>query len=384
MHTGLYHKDKTFACEFCDFKAGYQHKINRHTRQCHAKELSQSSWLKDGLKKCTFPGCDYMSTTGRVNTHAKQCHEKEFGCKFCSFKSFVKNLIPKHMIEEHSRMAGLQICNVCGYTTTDKAKLKYHKKDKHGESFFSCDKCKFKSGYENNLYRHKKKVHDEPMIFECNQCDNYKSKRAAFTLHLRTRHNEKQEGKFSVNNEKCKSCDTIPSTKINFQIHLYWKHSKSDLPDQNLAKPFNRGKKSKVSVSMMKTDMKMETTVTTEMMNKRDYDIKKPNWESITMKEDRCQESVNAGFKEYFEKEDNPWKTEEEEDISDDEECRDADTVKEDTISDTDEEEIPPNCYLCPISSCTFSMAQDDLILRIRHLETCHPSMDTKLSFMKL
>ena len=82
VHTGLYHKDKTFACEFCDFKAGYQHRINRHTRQQHAKELSQNSWLKDGLKKCTFPGCEYESRTGRVNEHVKSCHEKKFGCKF--------------------------------------------------------------------------------------------------------------------------------------------------------------------------------------------------------------------------------------------------------------------------------------------------------------
>ena len=86
--------------------------------------------------------------------------------------------------------------------------------------------------------------------------------------------------------------------------------------------------------------------------------------------------------KEYFEEEENQCKTEEE--ISDDEEDRDDDTVIEDNISDTDEEEIPHNCYLCPISSCTFSMAQDDLFLRIQHLETFHPNVDTKLSFMKL
>ena len=115
-------------------------------------------------------------------------------------------------------------------------------------------------------------------------------------------------------------------------------------------------------------------------------DIKKEDDENSTSCENvnnaACQEPMDA--KEYFEEEENPCKTEE--DISDDEEDRDDDTVTvtEEVISDTEEEQIPHNCYLCPISSCTFSLAQDDLILRIRHLETCHPSMDTKLSFMKL
>ena len=373
-HTGLHHKDKIFACEFCDFRAGYQFTVNRHTRTKHSKEMSQNSWLKEKMRKCNFPGCDFESTNGKVNRHVILNHEKELQCKFCSFKSFVKNEITKHVIKHHSD--SLNVCNLCDYSNTDKGKLKYHEKDKHGDKFFKCDRCNYKSGYENNLHWHKKRVHHEQMIFECNQCDNYKGKIAAFTLHLRTRHNEKQEGKFSVNNEKCKSCDTIPNTKTNFQIHLYWIHSKTDLPDPSLDTPSDTRKKSRASRSKTKTDKKKEIAVTT--------DIKKEDDENST----RCENVNNAGglepmdAKEYFEEEENPCKTEE--DISDDEEDRDDDTVIEDTISDTEEEQIPHDCYLCPISSCTFSMAQDDLILRIRHLETFYPSMDTKLSFMKL
>ena len=48
------------------------------------------------------------------------------------------------------------------------------------------------------------------------------------------------------------------------------------------------------------------------------------------------------------------------------------------------DEEMSANCYLCPISSCTFSLSQDDEELRIQHFDENHPNIDSKICFLKL
>ena len=47
-------------------------------------------------------------------------------------------------------------------------------------------------------------------------------------------------------------------------------------------------------------------------------------------------------------------------------------------------DEKSANCFLCPISSCTFSLSHDDEKLRILHLDTSHPDIDRNICFLKL
>ena len=106
---------------------------------------------------------------------------------------------------------------------------------------------------------------------------------------------------------------------------------------------------------------------------------------------------------EYFEEEEQ-IKTEKD-DISDEEEER-YDDDEEDIISDDEENQLiapavvesdqsqkcasskfdekSANCYLCPISSCTFSLSQDDENLRIQHFNENHPDIDSQICFLKL
>ena len=60
VHFGANHGVKYFACEFCDFTAGYQHKVLRHTRKHHVNnELTEEQQKKINIKTCHQ--CGYKS-----------------------------------------------------------------------------------------------------------------------------------------------------------------------------------------------------------------------------------------------------------------------------------------------------------------------------------
>ena len=64
--------------------------------------------------------------------------------------------------------------------------------------------------------------------------------------------------------------------------------------------------------------------------------------------------------------------------ISDDEEDNQKNSVKDKYVKDY--------CYLCPISSCTYSLSNNDKQLERKHFETSHSTMDNidNVHFLKL
>ena len=64
--------------------------------------------------------------------------------------------------------------------------------------------------------------------------------------------------------------------------------------------------------------------------------------------------------------------------ISDDEEENQNNSVKDKYVKD--------DCYLCPISSCTYSLRDYDKQLERKHFETSHQTMDNidNVHFLKL
>ena len=84
---------------------------------------------------------------------------------------------------------------------------------------------------------------------------------------------------------------------------------------------------------------------------------------------------------------------EDEEDIISDDEENESTTSISSSLGDDEQIQICVNnkfveksadCFLCPISSCTFSLSHDDERLRILHLEASHPDIDSNICFLKL
>ena len=213
----------------------------------------------------------------------------------------------------------------------------------------------------------------------------------------------------SKNEKVCSYCGTVPKTKLSFQIHLYWKHTNRDMVK----------KEAKYKI------LNKEYFEPKEEENISDEDIDEPDAvdkEDTSSQETRFEISddeaethgSNTDTKVGIMLEPSILINSSSKDISDDEEDsfgpdsideaklepkvelieEFTDQISDDETEDEDSSKTKENefaglprsvQYLCPISSCSFSVLDNDKNKRLSHIELRHKNIDSNcLNFIKL
>ena len=162
---GISHREKTFACQHCDSKFVFKHRLDRHFQTEHL-----------GIKLFKCPECEKgFSIPYQLKSHREFAHLglKGYECKSCDKKFEYPSALAKH--EQMSHKIGLKQkktyeCDKCDKKFDWKTSLDKHLKTGRHTGIFKCPYCRkvFKDLSERT--NHIKDIHNESFAFTCNNC----------------------------------------------------------------------------------------------------------------------------------------------------------------------------------------------------------------------
>ena len=136
------HKNKDFSCSHCDYKTNVEYNLSLHIKRKHSK-----------VDPVQCPLCGKIIKA--LKKSRLECHIRR-----CSANS------SKERKERH-------VCHVCQKTFADKSGLRTHSRLVHEKSvpMTKCDLCSYQGSSRNNVFMHKKRVHEgKPLREECPHC----------------------------------------------------------------------------------------------------------------------------------------------------------------------------------------------------------------------
>lgn len=96
------------------------------------------------------------------------------------------------------------------------------------EGEFICPHCKAVKKNQNTMHYHLKK-HEGDLPHECRHCKQRFLQLNILTLHLKSKHAEKENLAMDSFQCPCKDCNYISTTKANRRIHYFRIHMKEDI-----------------------------------------------------------------------------------------------------------------------------------------------------------
>ncbi|CRK99337.1 CLUMA_CG012631, isoform A [Clunio marinus] len=144
-------------CDYCDFKATDQSRVDKHMEVVHNKRYF-----------CHICG-KFLKL--RIETHIDMVHKKikNYFCDLCGHGTFQKNDIICHMWSTH--LPKDLKCDECDFLTASDFFLKRHRQRVHNLGI-DCSLCGKKFGLQKYLDRHIKRVHKRIRKFKCDICYN--------------------------------------------------------------------------------------------------------------------------------------------------------------------------------------------------------------------
>ena len=132
-------------------------------------------------------------------------------------------------------------CAVCGKEFKHKVSLERHTKYNHGSSSegISCDMCDLIFTRTDNLYVHKRKIHNayhmnldairisNETSISCEMCSKHFDKPEQFEAHIAMKICQDKQNCFDINDKEkyqCHLCERSYAHKKNLVAHLNWKH----------------------------------------------------------------------------------------------------------------------------------------------------------------
>ena len=188
-HQQSMHSDKDLHCDKCEYTTNRQksledHYMRNHTSgnficdECgrtytnplslknHKREVHDER--KVGEFKCTYEGCDAIFSrlltmrSHLMNKHVKPGH-KPHQCQYCPAKFNAPAKKIDHEKNVHLNINDVE-CDICGYKTSSKLRLRWHTRNVHRNVEFFCDYpgCSKSYGIKGNLTAHRARVHKIP------------------------------------------------------------------------------------------------------------------------------------------------------------------------------------------------------------------------------
>ena len=169
----LHKEEKHQFCPYCDYKpqlnkyewqAGLKYHIDSKHSELVEKKFFCNLCPKSFMFKSTF--------SQHLRSHTKT--EKKFICELCATEYTTAQSLKEHLLRSHPLPDATDfVCDVCGFSTFSKTKLKRHRFVKHEiEKHQVCPYCEFRCPDQQNLHTHIDRKHPEhgEKQFFCDTC----------------------------------------------------------------------------------------------------------------------------------------------------------------------------------------------------------------------
>jgi len=166
---------------------------------------------------CQYKDCDNKYRTSYYLTaHITKDHKgRLFFCDKCSYKSKFNDLLKLHIMKHHEGVKF--ICDQCGHEAANPKSLGYHIKQVHEGLFYPCSECDFTGVTYSSFMHHMNRQH-KPKQFLCDQCSFSSGDRGGLNTHVKRVHTEKAY--------TCHLCDFTTKLKWSLKRHQDSKHKR--------------------------------------------------------------------------------------------------------------------------------------------------------------
>lgn len=189
----------------------YEHLLLKHDVDVTNIDSRVTVW------KCTQ--CDYK-TTRSVQFRQHENTHRVYQCTEC-YKVICSQLnLDAHIQRMHNNSTKMKTytCDLCTFTTNNKAGVEEHKYKKHGvivegRDIYQCSKCTYNS---LNLYlikRHEKETHAAEKMYVCSYCSKTFACKKTLSVHVYNQH-------IKVKSYPCEMCEFTGPTRKAVVVHV--------------------------------------------------------------------------------------------------------------------------------------------------------------------
>ncbi len=228
---------KIHKCQECDFSTYRRASLTKHVHFVHEKPGHNY--------KCSYPGCSKAYIRANHLRRHVETHKNgnKFKCSDCSYSCNDPYNLKKHQLHMHTPGTSVN-CGICGKTLKNHLSLPKHMKihqdkketcatcqkmfrtkgevKKHSvvhtkEKRFKCEICGALFGLSDNLWHHKKMVHDsKPKLWQCTKCDMSFFYRCYLKRHEEEKHPKDPE----QSKVQCGNCLKMVKNKYVLPSHM--------------------------------------------------------------------------------------------------------------------------------------------------------------------
>ena len=171
------HVEKPFVCsiEYCQQRFRLPEFLQRHARQhevrkaaAHAprKKVAQVAPINEETSPCST--CGKLIPKSKMSDHLKSHNSQPqlFQCKDCDKSYTSKKKLKDHRFSKHTNLTLVCPIQTCLKVFKSRAVLKNHLAGVHGDKTANrCDRCDKCFAFRGDLNVHKKKVHENQMLY---------------------------------------------------------------------------------------------------------------------------------------------------------------------------------------------------------------------------
>ncbi|KAG5678754.1 hypothetical protein PVAND_008399 [Polypedilum vanderplanki] len=205
----------SYKCSFCEKIFMRKDKLDRH--------LFAHTGIKEHI--CNYEGCDKAYTNAaHLKRHIKTCHletKSKIYSVICKYPGCLQGFTNAHNMNRHYKAIHENPlpyeCNHCEEKFRRKFQLRKHQKIAHdiGKYTYTCEECN-EGFFNNNIYhKHVASVHKIKERI-CNDCNKVLPNWTMFVKHRRVCRNSNTEEKRFI----CDLCAKQFSIKQNLKIHM--------------------------------------------------------------------------------------------------------------------------------------------------------------------
>ena len=186
----------------------------------HLEKLFKGHLIIHGEKKFKCTKCSYKTYSKQyLNKHLETHRAKlQVQCEYCSYKGS-EGRLSRHYNRKH-RWAEKRKCELCHYESYYERELKTHVETNHGKKPFKCEECSLGFKWLSLLQRHMVNMHNykthiaEISKFKCDQCKFTTSSPVLLKLHIKNHILERDR------ELTCDECDYKTIYVSEFKTHV--------------------------------------------------------------------------------------------------------------------------------------------------------------------
>ena len=115
-------RSKKYKCKKCRYETYNKSNLKTHINMVH-----------ENIRNHVCQECGNYLTKASLKLHMDSVHkmrEQEFKCEQCSYTTFLKDVMSRHIEREHEKIKN-HFCDKCDYGAYEKSTLKQHKASVH-------------------------------------------------------------------------------------------------------------------------------------------------------------------------------------------------------------------------------------------------------------